>query len=52
MTQIETLRSFTSSAQARAAGFSTLSWLRAFSFAEHTAQIDASNAITEKEMTS
>lgn len=50
MAQTETLRSFTSSSQARAAGFSTLSWLRAFTFAEHAARIDASNAITEREM--
>ena len=50
MTNTEILRAFTSSAAARAAGFSTLQWLRAFTFAEHAARLDASNAITEHEM--
>ena len=44
------IRSFTSSAQARAAGFSTLQWLRAFTFAEHAARIDQNHTLTEREL--
>jgi hypothetical protein len=50
MANTQILRSFTSSAAARAAGFSTLQWLRAFSFAEHAARADTSNQITEREI--
>lgn len=37
------IRDYKSSAEARANGFSTLEWLRAFTFAEHAARIDNSN---------
>jgi hypothetical protein len=50
MTNTAILRSFASSAQARAAGYSTLEWLRAFSIAEHAARIEVSHAITDREM--
>jgi hypothetical protein len=38
------VRQFNSSAEARAAGFSTIQWLRAFSFAEHAARIERDHA--------
>jgi hypothetical protein len=40
----EVLRTFQSSACARAAGYSTLAWYRAFTFEEHAKRIDISNA--------
>jgi hypothetical protein len=35
------IRTFKTSAEARDAGFATIEWLRAFTFAEHCAFIDA-----------
>lgn len=37
------LRTFNSSAEARAAGYSTLAWYRAFTFEEHVKRQDISN---------
>jgi len=39
MTNNTNIRAFTNSADARAAGFTTLEWLRAFSTQEHIALI-------------
>ena len=39
MTLSNALRSFSSAADARAAGYSTIAWLRAFTHAEHQARI-------------
>ena len=36
---MKNIRAFASSAEARTAGFTTLRWLRAFSFNEHAARI-------------
>jgi len=40
-------RQFRTAADARAAGLSTLQWLRAFSFAEHAARIERDRAARE-----
>ncbi len=44
---IATLRTFQDSATARAAGFSTIQWLRAFSFNEHAAHIERARVMNE-----
>jgi hypothetical protein len=41
----KTARDFTSSAAAEAWGFRVIDWLRAFSFNEHAARIDADRAL-------
>ena len=43
------IRDFKSSAEARAAGFSTLQWLRAFTFNEHAARIKRDRLLKEAE---
>lgn len=48
----KTAADFNSSAEARAAGFSTLAWLRAKTFNEHVARIERDRATTDKECTS
>jgi hypothetical protein len=45
MTKQATLRTFKSSSEARAAGFSTIEWLRAHSFKEHAEKIRISQAL-------
>lgn len=47
MTTTQTLRTFASSSEARAAGFSTLQWLRAFTFTEHAARITRDAALRD-----
>ena len=42
---MKNIRDFAASAEARAAGFTTLQWLRAFTFAEHAARIDQNKAL-------
>jgi hypothetical protein len=41
------IRTFNSSVEARAAGFSTIEWLRAFTFNEHCAFIDAERKVRD-----
>jgi hypothetical protein len=41
---MKNIRDFATSAEARAAGFTTLQWLRAFTFNEHAARIERDRA--------